>query len=192
MTDKRRIYTEECKREAVRLVTDQGDGVAEAARHLGRKARMLGRWTREVEPTMNGAFPGHGRGSRDQEQVYRVREEHRHVRMARDMSQNLLRRAVAPLVRGETWPWPGLVPRWEERPCADGWCVRPRANTWSRGSDLPWVTPWGDPVEETDQAAAPPAQHAHEGGSPEGSGTPIPGNPPPVDPTHRAPLGRGD
>jgi transposase-like protein len=30
MTDKRHIYTEEFKREAVRLVTEQGYGVAEA------------------------------------------------------------------------------------------------------------------------------------------------------------------
>ena len=63
MTDKRRIYSEEFTREAVRLVTAQGDGVAAAARHLGLNARMLGRWTREVEQTMNGAFLGHGRVS---------------------------------------------------------------------------------------------------------------------------------
>ena len=60
MTDKRHIYTEEFKREAVRLVTDQGYGVAEAARNLGLHASMLGRWKREVEQTMHGAFPGMG------------------------------------------------------------------------------------------------------------------------------------
>ena len=58
MTDKRHISTAEFKRAAVRLVTDQGYGVAEAARHLGLKASMLGRWKREVEQTMHGAFPG--------------------------------------------------------------------------------------------------------------------------------------
>jgi transposase len=85
MTDKRRIYTEEFKREAVRLGTDQGYGVAEAARNLGRHASLLGRWKREGEPTMNGACPGHGRVSRDQEGVYRLREENRRVRMERDI-----------------------------------------------------------------------------------------------------------
>ena len=71
MTDKRHIDTEEFTREAVRLVTEQGYGVAEAARHLGRHARMLGRWTRAVEPTMNGALPGKGWGSLDPEDVSR-------------------------------------------------------------------------------------------------------------------------
>ena len=69
MTDKRHIDTEEFKREAVRLVTDQGYGVAEAARNLGLHASLLGRWKREVEQTMNGAFPGNGRVSLDQEEV---------------------------------------------------------------------------------------------------------------------------
>lgn len=35
LAEKRRSYTAECKREAMRLVTEQGDGVAETARHLG-------------------------------------------------------------------------------------------------------------------------------------------------------------
>ena len=90
MTDKRHIYTEEFKREAVRLVTDQGYGVAEAARHLGLHASMLGRWKREVEQTMNGAFPGHGRVALDQEEVYRWREANRRVRMAREILQKAL------------------------------------------------------------------------------------------------------
>jgi transposase len=90
MTDKRHIYTEEFKREAVRLVTDQGDGVAEAARHLGLNASMLGRWKRAVEQTMHAAFPGNGRVSLDQEAVYRLREENRRLRMAREMLKTAL------------------------------------------------------------------------------------------------------
>jgi transposase len=90
MTDKRHIYTEEFKREAVRLVTDQGYGMAEAARHLGLKASMLGRWKREVEQTMHAAFPGNGRVSLDQEEVYRLREENRRLRREREMLKNAL------------------------------------------------------------------------------------------------------
>jgi transposase-like protein len=44
---KRRTSTAACKREAVRLVTVHGYGVAEAARHVGINATMLGRWKRE-------------------------------------------------------------------------------------------------------------------------------------------------
>jgi transposase len=84
MPDKRAIDTEAFNREAVRLVTEQGYGVAEAARYLGRTASRLGRWKREVEQTMNGALPGHGRGSLDQAAVYRLRAENRRWRMERD------------------------------------------------------------------------------------------------------------
>ena len=65
LTAKRRTSTAECTREAVRLVTDQGSAVAEAARHLGRNAPRLRRWKGAVEQTTQGAFPGHGRVSRD-------------------------------------------------------------------------------------------------------------------------------
>jgi transposase len=51
---KRRQYTEACKREAVRLITEHGYGVTEAARNLGINARMLGRWKRQVEQQTNG------------------------------------------------------------------------------------------------------------------------------------------
>ena len=90
MTDKCRIYTEEFKREAVRLVTDQGYGVAEAARNLGLHASMLGRWKREGEQTMTAAFPGNGRVALDQEEVYRWREENRRLRMERDILKKAL------------------------------------------------------------------------------------------------------
>jgi transposase len=84
MTDKRRTYTAAFKREAVRLVTDHGDAVAEAARHLGRNAQMLRRWQCEVEPTQHEAFPGHGRGSRDHEALPPWRDANKRRRMARD------------------------------------------------------------------------------------------------------------
>ena len=45
----RRKHSEEFKREAVKLVLDEGLSVAEAARNFGVHASVLGRWTREVE-----------------------------------------------------------------------------------------------------------------------------------------------
>ena len=53
-SEQRRQYTEACKREAVRLVTDHGYGVTETARPLGMNARMLGRWKRQVEQQTHG------------------------------------------------------------------------------------------------------------------------------------------
>ena len=56
MTEKRRVYTAEFKREAVRLVTDHGYGVTEAARNLGINVKMLGRWKQQAEQQTNGRF----------------------------------------------------------------------------------------------------------------------------------------
>ena len=85
MTDKRRTSTAACKREAVRLVTDHGDAVADAARHLGLNTPRLRCWKCEVEQTTHGAFPGHGRGSRDHAELQRLRDEDQRLRRARDM-----------------------------------------------------------------------------------------------------------
>jgi transposase len=116
MTDKRHTYTEEFEREVVRLVTDQSYAAAEAACHLGLNASRLGRWKREVAQTMNGAFPGNGRVSLDQEEVHWVREENKRLRMER----NILKK-----------PWASLPASRSERclhyaapgDMADGWVV---------------------------------------------------------------------
>jgi transposase len=63
MAEKRRHSGDAFKREAVRLVTEQGYGVSETARNLGINAPMRGRWKREVEAQQRAAFPGNGRVS---------------------------------------------------------------------------------------------------------------------------------
>ena len=56
---KRRNYSNEFKVEAVKLVTDQGYPVAEAARNLGVNANLLGRWKKESEqPENESTLPG--------------------------------------------------------------------------------------------------------------------------------------
>jgi transposase len=81
MAEKRKTYTAECQREAVRLVTEHGYGVGEAARNLGVNANMLRRWKRELVERENGAFPGKGRLSPEQEELHRLREEVKRLRM---------------------------------------------------------------------------------------------------------------
>jgi transposase len=88
MGEKRKTYTTEFKREAVRLVTEQHYGVAEAARNLGINTNMLRRWKREVADNHNGAFPGKGRLSPEQEELHRLRAENKRLRMARDILKN--------------------------------------------------------------------------------------------------------
>ena len=58
MSGKRKMYTAECKREAVSLITNHGYGVSDAARNLGLHANMLSKWKRNVEAQGEQAFPG--------------------------------------------------------------------------------------------------------------------------------------
>ena len=56
---KRRSFTEEFKREAVRLANERGN-VTAAARDLGISAPVLDRWTKQLKQTPSNAFPGNG------------------------------------------------------------------------------------------------------------------------------------
>ncbi len=80
-TRKRRNYTEDFKREAVALVTEQGYKISEAARSLGIGANLLGRWRRQFEEEALGT-----RLSVDErEELKRLRKENRMLRMEKDI-----------------------------------------------------------------------------------------------------------
>ena len=74
---KRRNYTEDFKRDAVALVTEQGYKPSEAARSLGIGANLIRRWKREFEDQTTGT-----RLSADErEELKRLRKENRMLRM---------------------------------------------------------------------------------------------------------------
>lgn len=102
MAEKRKTYTAEFKREAVRLVTEQRYGVAETARNLGINVNMLRRWKQEYTTHTAAAFPGNGPGTPEQAELRQLRDEVKRLRMERDILKNPLRRAAASLVAGET------------------------------------------------------------------------------------------
>jgi transposase len=85
MAAKRKIYTAEFKREAVSLIINQGYGVSEAARNLGIHATMLRKWKRQLEHQGVQAFPGNGRLTPAQEELHRLRQENKRLRMERDI-----------------------------------------------------------------------------------------------------------
>ena len=58
MAKSRRTYTAEFKAEAVKLVTEQGYSVAEAARSLGLNDNLLRNWKQAFETKGEQAFPG--------------------------------------------------------------------------------------------------------------------------------------
>ena len=87
----RKTYTKEFKEDAVRLVTEQGYNRSEAARNLGIDRGMLGRWIKELEDDGSEAFRGHGKLTTDQEELRRLREENRRLKLERE----ILKKAAA-------------------------------------------------------------------------------------------------
>ena len=85
MTEKRKNYTAEFKREAVRLVSEQGYSMSKAARSPDININMLRRWRHQLEEQEHHAFPGKGRLLPEQEELRRLREENQRLRMERDI-----------------------------------------------------------------------------------------------------------
>lgn len=81
----RRSFTKEFKVEAVRLLTEGPGSVAQVARDLGIRDTMLGRWKQEFAQSPGGAFPGHGQGKPEAEELRRLRRENERLRMERDI-----------------------------------------------------------------------------------------------------------
>ena len=92
MTKKtRKSYTAEFKREAVRLVTDEGYKAAEAARSLDINTNMLRRWVQESKEGDESPFPGKGNLSPEHEEIRRLREENKRLRLEKE----ILKKATA-------------------------------------------------------------------------------------------------
>ncbi len=85
MPDKRRNYGDGFKREAIRLVTVNGYGVAETARNLGINGNMLSRWKREADAPAHLVSAGHGQVAPEHDELRRLREENKRLRMERDI-----------------------------------------------------------------------------------------------------------
>jgi transposase len=80
-TRKRRNYTEDFKRDAVALVTEQGYKPSEAARNLGVGDNLVRRWVREFEE----AASGERLSSDEREELKRLRKEVRLLRMEKEI-----------------------------------------------------------------------------------------------------------
>jgi transposase len=90
MPQRRRIYDDEFKRDAVRLVTHNSYGVSETARRLGIGAKLLGRWKRDAEARASGAFSGNGHVSPEPDELIRLRKENQRLLMERDILKKSL------------------------------------------------------------------------------------------------------
>ena len=79
MKKNRRKYTQEFKEEAVKLITEQGYQITEAARNLGVNENMLGRWKREIEGAGEGALKKKALNQRFWSRKYALKEAPRCV-----------------------------------------------------------------------------------------------------------------
>lgn len=81
----RKSYSKEFKLDAVSLVTEQNYKIAEAARSLDISATMLGRRIKEQEEEGQQAFRGNGNLTPEQEEIRRLREENKRLKMEKEI-----------------------------------------------------------------------------------------------------------
>ena len=98
MARQRRKYTSEFKVEAVKLITEKGYSVAEAARSLDIGETLLRSWKDAFQVQGESAFPGNGRLSAVEEELRRLRADNKRLLMERE----ILKKAAAFFAREAT------------------------------------------------------------------------------------------
>jgi transposase len=91
MARQRRSYTREFKVEAVKLVTQKGYSVAEAARSLDIGETLLRSWKQAFDAEGAQAFPGHGNLPAIEQELRQLRADNKRLLMERD----ILKKATA-------------------------------------------------------------------------------------------------
>ena len=81
----RQSYSSDFKRDAARLVTDQGMKKAQVAKDLGVSPHLIGKWALEYQASGQNAFPGNGRLSPQDQRIRNLEEEVKQLRMERDV-----------------------------------------------------------------------------------------------------------
>ena len=91
METQRKSYSRQFKIDAVRLVTDQGYKISEAARNLEINPNLLGKWKNQLAGEIDQAFPGKGHMTSEKEELHRLRKENQRLRMEHE----ILKKAAA-------------------------------------------------------------------------------------------------
>ena len=87
----RRTYTKEYKVEAVRLVTERGVSMAQAARDLGIHGNVLRNWLKEFSADPQHSFPGLGQMKPEAAEITALKREVAKLKAERD----ILKKAAA-------------------------------------------------------------------------------------------------
>ena len=87
----RRKFSREFKLEAVKLVTQRGVSVPQAAKDLDVHENVLRKWVRELREAPQEAFPSQGKQKVQDAEIARLRKEVAKLKMERD----ILKKAAA-------------------------------------------------------------------------------------------------
>ena len=82
---KRKSFSPEFKREAVRLLETAQKSSSDLARELGVRRNQLYKWKEQLSRRGSGAFPGSGRGAGSSDELTRLRKELENVKEERDI-----------------------------------------------------------------------------------------------------------
>ena len=88
---KRKRFSAEFKREAVRLLETSQKQPSDLARELGVRRNQLYKWKEQLSRRGEGAFPGSGRATASRDELTRLRKELEKVKEERD----ILKKAAA-------------------------------------------------------------------------------------------------
>ena len=88
MGSQRKSYSAEYKREALRLIDEQGLSAAQVARDLGINSNLPGKWRQQLQSHGEKAFPGNGNPV--EAELARLRRENQTLRQERE----ILKKAV--------------------------------------------------------------------------------------------------
>jgi transposase len=87
----RRTFSPQFKKDAVRLVTEEGKSVTEVATHLGIARSLLQRWREQaVSKPVAEVFPGHGGVTGQAAKIRELEKKLRDVTMERDILKKAL------------------------------------------------------------------------------------------------------
>jgi transposase len=117
----RRKFSREFKIEAVRLVTERGVAVAQAARDRDVAESVLRRWMREPTAAPAAAFPCNGQMRADLAEIAALKKEVARLRAERDIlkkaavgstgQRNGSFEGISRCLEAKRFPWPRIEPQ---------------------------------------------------------------------------------
>jgi transposase len=84
MSKQRKSYSNQCKSDAVKLITDQGYNASETAQSLGIHNGILRHWKKQLDSEPSDAFPENGKTSPEKAELMNLRKEVKRLKMERE------------------------------------------------------------------------------------------------------------